>query len=358
MDNLPNIYTSEFSLETSRKIEDRLFAYSQGFSENTNRARTSDFRIYKDWCDKRDLKVTPAHPENIELFLWDMASKPRLDKNGGMIRNKKTGRPLISQRKSTSTVERYLSTIKYIHDISHEVIQDISGDYSNDIKHKNPADTKRVRIALKAIKRRFRAKGQRQAEPIRLNLINAVFETLTDSLRDTLTKTLMSVGFDSMLRCSELARIELDHLNYHDDGSGSVYVGWHKSDQKAEGGYRYLSAVSIKLIHEWCHKAGIDDGLLFRSISKHNTLLPAMCKDRIAKIYKLAAKRCGIESAGISSHSTRVGAAQELLENGVSMPALMVAGDWKSPSMPVRYAKKINVASGAMADLAKSQGRS
>jgi hypothetical protein len=39
------------------------------------------------------------------------------------------------------------------------------------------------------------------------------------------------------------------------------------------------------------------------------------------------------------------------------MPALMVAGDWKSSAMPVRYAKKINVATGAMAELARNKGR-
>jgi hypothetical protein len=51
----------------------------------------------------------------------------------------------------------------------------------------------------------------------------------------------------------------------------------------------------------------------------------------------------------ISGHSTRVGAAQELLGEGSSIAELMLAGGWKSEVMPVQYGSKIASEKGAMA---------
>lgn len=342
------------------KVQERLSTFEQGFSENTNRARAADFKIYKKWCEEENINPVPASPENIERFLWDSVQEQKVDeKTGELVFTPKSGKPSYKQIRSVVTVERYLSTIKYLHDISFEVYLEMSGEDSfNPERYRNPVDSKRVRITLKAIKRRYRSKAQRQAAPIRLNLVETILTTLDDSLRYTLYKTLVSVGFDTMMRCSELVAIELEQISYHDDGSASVYVPFHKSDQEGEGGYRYLSAVSVTLIHNWLTLAHIEDGLLFRSIGKGDVMLDKMHKDRVSRIYKIIARLCDVNVADISAHSTRVGAAQELLSNGVTMPALMVAGDWKSPAMPVRYAKKISVATGAMAELAKSRGRS
>ena len=354
-----NVVGDTYPLSVTLAVQERLSSFEEGFSENTNRARTADFKIYKAWCDDRNLKVVPSSSEQIERFMWDSVADPKIDEETGEILfHKKTGKPLLVQIRSVVTIERYLSTIKYLHDISHEVFLEISdqGDFDSE-KYRNPANTKRVRIALKAIKRRFRTRPQRQAAPLRLDAIDIIISELGNSLRHTLYKALISVAFDSMMRCSELVRIELEQISLHDDGSGSVFVPFHKSDQEGEGGYRYLSASSISMIHDWCSMAHIESGFLFRSVGRGDIVRDSMHKDRVAKIYKATAKLCGIDSSKISAHSTRVGAAQELLANGVAMPALMVAGDWKSPAMPVRYAKKINVATGAMADLSKSRGR-
>jgi integrase len=340
-----------------QKVEERLSTYQGAFSDNTNRARSADYRVFKKWCIQNNLNPVPCLPENIERFLWDSVSKPKINETSGEIITNKEGKVILQQIRSTATIERYLATIKYLHDVAYEVVQDITDPLENVSKLKNPVDTRRVRIALKAIKRKFRSKAQRQAYPIRLDLLDIILTTLDNSLRHTLYKALISVGFDSMMRCSELVRIELDHISYHDDGSGSIYVPFHKSDQEGEGGYRYLSATSVNLIHNWLTDAHIENGLLFRSVDRGGIILNAMHKDRVSKIYKIVAKLCNVNSSAISAHSTRVGAAQELLSNGASMPALMVAGDWKSSAMPVRYAKKINVATGAMAELARNKGR-
>jgi len=352
-------YSEEFILTVQNRLSDFMKKSKMAFSENTHRARVADFKIYKAWCDDRKLIPVPAHPENIEKFIWDSVADPDIDENTGEILFDNEGDELLVQIRSVATIERYLATIKYLHEASREVLMEYTGmEDFNPQKYRNPVDTLRVKLALRTIKRRFRTRPQRQAQAMRLDLVNTILEELDNSLRHTLYKALVSVAFDSMLRCSELVRIEMDHLTINDDGSGKVFIPFHKSDQEGEGGYRYLSSVSVELIHNWSVKARITSGLLFRSVDRAGIVLDSMHKGRVAKIYKNVGRLSGADVSKLSAHSTRVGAAQELLSNGASLPALMVAGDWKSSAMPVRYAQKINVETGAMSELSKSRGRS
>ncbi|WP_044438127.1 tyrosine-type recombinase/integrase, partial [Skermanella aerolata] len=73
-------------------------------------------------------------------------------------------------------------------------------------------------------------------------------------------------------------------------------------------------------------------------------------------------KRLGTEAgldpeavAGLSGHSTRVGAAQDLRRSGASVLDLQAEGGWRDPRMPGRYTARIDAAHGAMARLARIQ---
>jgi hypothetical protein len=59
----------------------------------------------------------------------------------------------------------------------------------------------------------------------------------------------------------------------------------------------------------------------------------------------------------ISGHSTRVGAAQDLLALNIDVASVMQAGRWKDTRMPMRYGEKVLAQRGGMARAAKSQGR-
>ncbi len=59
----------------------------------------------------------------------------------------------------------------------------------------------------------------------------------------------------------------------------------------------------------------------------------------------------------ISLHSSRVGAAQDMVERGIGLPAVMQAGGWKTAAMVSRYTAKIAVRRGGAAQLAMAQGR-
>ena len=59
----------------------------------------------------------------------------------------------------------------------------------------------------------------------------------------------------------------------------------------------------------------------------------------------------------LSGHSTRVGAAQDMVAHGIELPAIQQAGRWKSTAMATRYAERLLAARGGAAQLARLQGR-
>ena len=54
---------------------------------------------------------------------------------------------------------------------------------------------------------------------------------------------------------------------------------------------------------------------------------------------------------GISGHSLRVGAAQDMAAAGVSLAAIMQAGGWKSAEMVLRYIENIDIRRSGIAQL-------
>ena len=57
----------------------------------------------------------------------------------------------------------------------------------------------------------------------------------------------------------------------------------------------------------------------------------------------------GGDTRRVSAHSTRVGAAQDLVAAGFDLPAIQQAGGWKSPVMVARYAERLLAERGAVA---------
>jgi hypothetical protein len=66
----------------------------------------------------------------------------------------------------------------------------------------------------------------------------------------------------------------------------------------------------------------------------------------IGRIYKKIATKSNIDSntiKNISSHSMRVGAAQDLLLSGATLPILMNRGRWSKTDTVMRYTELVNI---------------
>ena len=290
------------------------------FSQSTERAMGSDLAIYTGWCADHGLDALPALPATIAAFVDSMA-----------------------RIRSPATVKRYVSSVKSAH---------------RAIGHEKAVDHPLVRMAKR---RMYRKKGRRQVQALGITwpILKQMLAATGDRLIDARNRALIAVAYDTLLRRSELTALEVHDLSGEIRGSGTVLVRRSKTDPEGEGAVQYLARDTMELVREWLDRGGIGSGKLFRSLCRGvvgNQLDPS----QVPRIYKRMAKKAGLPPevvAGLSGHSTRVGAAQDMIAVGIGMPAIMQAGRWKSTATVNRYGERLLPNKSGTAQLARIQHR-
>jgi hypothetical protein len=79
--------------------------------------------------------------------------------------------------------------------------------------------------------------------------------------------------------------------------------------------------------------------------------------DDITRLFRDLARTAGIDPARITSHSCRVGGAQDLVAAGFGLDAVMQCGRWRSPAMLARYTEALAADRNAMAQYESKCGR-
>lgn len=293
------------------------------YSENTARAIRADTARFASWCGERNLTNLPATAETVAAFVDAMAPE-----------------------RAAATVQRYVASIGHLHRAAGAA---------------DPTRTEVVRLALRRLRRTYGTR-QRQAAGItsdlRARLLDAADPARIKGLRD---RALLAVAYDTLMRRSELAALELSDLSCAADGSGSVLVRRSKGDPDGRGQVRYLAPDTLTMVRAWLSAAGVADGPLFRTLRKggavrQNRLDPG----DIARIFKELGRAAGARQEAVqqlSGHSTRIGAAQDLVAIGVGIPQVMRDGGWRSPTMIARYTEHQDIKHGGMARLAATQRR-
>lgn len=351
----------------------------EAMARETRRALTDDLTCYVSWCTQEKRQAFPADSEDLVRYLrW-------LEQGRGF---------------KPATLTRRVASISRIHRMlalcSREAL---------------PTRASMVLDALKAARRR-KGTQQRQAAAIRIGtpmndqdevegvtlaMLLSVCDGDLQGLRDG---ALVSIAFDSGLRVSELAAIQIDDVDPQSDNRGILAIGKTKTDQEGEGRYAWLSVDTMRRIGAWLESSGLDDGPLFRrvgvdrrqgrparapqdyfSIPGHTRHWqerlrgsPAepprlryaigegpLTRQGIGVIYKrlvravideglvdLEPGREGDLVRAISTHSMRVGLTQDLFASGEDGAGVCQAIGWKSVSTALRYVRKQSVKGGAV----------
>ena len=138
---------------------------------------------------------------------------------------------------------------------------------------------------------------------------------------------------DTLCRRGELTALLAEDLVLEADGSVTLLVRRSKTDQEGQGRVVYLDRDATAALQA----AGLAQGPLFRAVRGRATIGGPLDGNAVALIFKQLAARAGLEASRISGHSTRVGTVQDLVADQVSLPELMILGNWKTPTMPARY---------------------
>ena len=291
------------------------------FSGNTERAIRADVEIFTTWCEDQGFMALPARATTVVAFIDAMAKV-----------------------KASATVRRYVSSIATMHKA---------------VQLQNPLESTRVKLALQ---RMHRKKGRRQEQVTGLtwSLRERLLKACAGRLIDARNRALLAVAYDTLLRRSELVSLQVTDLLEEMDGSGTLLIRRGKTDPGGDGALLYLAPDSIKLVREWLERSGLTGGRLFRSLRKDGQLGEKLDASQVPRIYKAMAKAAGLGRdvvEGLSGHSTRVGAVQDMIASGIELPAILQAGRWKNTAMVHRYGERLLAKKSGSARLAELQHR-
>jgi integrase len=328
-------------------------------SPNTRTAWRCDWAVFRGWAtgpaaehypDERLRLRLPALPDVIVAFVRDM----RRGVDG-------------AEPRKPATIQRYLSTLSALHRM---------------LDLPDPTKASAVASAMKAAARG--SGDQRQAAPLRWAQIETLLEILPDTLLGLRDKALLAVGHDTMGRRSELVALTVADVTWR-DVDALIALHPSKADAQAKASHRYVGPRATAALRAWLHESGITEGPLFTAVQRGNQariaivrrggrkeLLPygrALEPLHVNEIIKHAAavlaehageielpagsaarrKAVRAYAKDYSSHSLRVGAAQDLAAADISMPAILLAGGWANEGMVRRYTRELTALEGGMA---------
>jgi len=325
--------------EIERHVRDRLATYAP----NTQRALKADWTVWHTWCvDSRnheDGQACSSFPITsavlIEFIKAHSPGEVRAADGTRSVDERLTHRRV----KSARTIQRYLASLRALHRLA---------GYKDD-----PTADADLEATLRLVVRgRTRA---RPKNPVRLAQIEEVLLLEPITILDKRDRAMLAVAYSAMLRRSELVALEVPDLAFDRDGSGTATVKFSKTDQDGEGHVRYLAPFAVAALKDWLGEANITEGSLFRAVLPSGTIAATSLTDHeVARIFKRLASRVdagGLGVAGIAGHSTRIGAAHDLVEAGFDVAAIANAGGWKSLMMPNYYTRELRAKQSAMAQL-------
>ena len=310
-----------FDPTLAERLEHHARVSRGALASNTERALKADVAIFTAWCADQGLAALPATADTVAAFVDAMAAA-----------------------KKPATVRRYVSSVITFHKAAGLA---------------SPTQALEVRMALKRMTRE-RGTRQDQAAPLTRGVLDRLLAAGIpgDRLIDRRDRALLAVAYDTLVRRSELVALTVEDLATAEDGTGTVLVRKSKTDQAGEGMVRFLAADTVPLVRAWLEAADIAAGPIFRPVSKAGAVgAAALAAGKVARIVKERARRAGVDPAGLSGHSTRVGAAQDMIGAGLEIGEVMQAGGWKSPAMVARYSERLLARRGGAAKLAARQGR-
>jgi integrase len=212
----------------------------------------------------------------------------------------------------------------------------------------DPSKAEEVRLALRRMARAVGTR-QRQAAPVGEGDVRLLLRLVGPSPAERRDVALLLVMRDLLARRSEAVALALADVSFAPDGSATAIIRRSKTDATGQGEVRWLSPRTVKHLRRWLDVAGITEGPVFRAVNKGGKAGGPLTGSDVPRILKRLAERVGLDPAGISGHSARIGMAQDLVASGAELPAVMQAGRWKSPTMPARYAERLTAGRGAVA---------
>jgi integrase len=171
-------------------------------------------------------------------------------------------------------------------------------------------------------------------------ILARLIEGCGDDLLGLRDAALLSVGYDTLCRSAEICAMHVEHVRPGAGDVWSILIPRSKADRAGAGRIAWLSPDTTQRVSAWLEAAGIVEGALFRSVHQARPADTLLNVSSVQRLVKRAAKRAGVPYEvvkGLSGHSMRIGAAQDMMVAGFDSLAIMQAGGWKTQHVLLRY---------------------
>ena len=291
----------EERLRNARDKAEKLI--EQGRRANSERAFQSDLAYFWRWA-KVAFGLEESYPVAHELiysFVSEHLSGLDVEVDKILCRQLVKATPLGQPHKLAS-VRRRLSSLSRQHQ---QCLPDLEPRY---VYHSA------VRELLSAAAKQPQNKPK-QKDAITLDILEQLFTAIdTRSLRGVLLRAVLAVGFASGgRRRSELVAMQFKQLKKMPDAEfPHFYYLISLAETKTHQASELIAEVPVSglaavYLQEWLELSAINEGYLFRSISRRNSLGKSLSAEWIRLQIKETQKKAGLEHLDLSPHSLRAG---------------------------------------------------
>ena len=291
--------------QASKLLHETIVKIDGAYAPSTIRAYRADFTDFIHFCHDRNANALPAQPHLIVQYIADLTDSGR----------------------SSASIRRALCGLSAIHRLN---------------RFEDPAKDPDVILEMRRMHRKL-GRSSKQAGSINANTLEKLLLATEDSIRGIRDRALLLVAYDTLCRRSELVSLRVKDVKINKKNgveTSSILLRRSKTDQDSTGKWLHLRERTQIALAEWIKKLPEGQEMLFCGLNRALDTSLQIGAAQINRIYKKIAKKAGLnesEVKRISGHSMRVGAAQDLLNSGASMPIIMQRGRWSKTDTVMRY---------------------
>ena len=286
-------------------LQETIVKIEGAYAPTTIRAYRADFNDFIHFCGDRNANVLPAEPNLVAQYICQLTGSGR----------------------SSASIRRALCGLSAIHKLN---------------RFDDPTKDPDVALEMRRMHRKL-GRSSSQAGSINADTLDRLLLVTDDSIRGIRDRALLLVAYDTLCRRSELVSLQVKDVKINSKNgieTSSILLRKSKTDQDSTGKWLHLSQRAHQALMEWMKKIPEGQEMLFCGLNRALDFSGTIGADQINRIYKRIARKAGLnesEIEGISGHSMRVGAAQDLLNSGASMPIIMQRGRWSKTDTVMRY---------------------
>ena len=287
-------------------VQETIIKIDGAYAPSTIRAYKADFRDFINFCHDRARNALPAEHHLVVQYICELTNSGR----------------------SSASIRRALCGLSAIHRLN---------------RFDDPAKDPDVTLEMRRMHRKL-GRSSSQAGSINADILDKLLLATDDSIRGIRDRALLLVAYDTLCRRSELVSLQVKDVKINIKNgikTSSILLRKSKTDQDSTGKWLHLSQRAHLALVEWINELPRGQEYLIVGIDRGGKISRnSLGSGQINRIYKKIARDAGLDELvikGISGHSMRVGAAQDLLNSGASMPIIMQRGRWSKTDTVMRY---------------------